>query len=124
MSPNPEGREAPLSHAWTHDICYKASNSPHPPWDCCSCRTVLNSQPQSSLSANPATFIPKGTLYSTSLVCASHKCVLGFVGGSSGDNPTEDGLPLEALNRKYGSEGMSVGGPVLGVSLPGPEEAL
>lgn len=126
MSPNPEGTETPLSYAWTHiDVCYKANNSHHPPWDCCSCRTVLNSQPRRrSQSANLATFIPKGTPYSRSLACASCKCVLGFVGGSSGDNPTGDGLPVEVLNRKYGSGGMGAGESVLGVSLIGPEGAL
>lgn len=39
------------------------------------------------------------------------------MGDSSGDNPTGDGLPMEALNRKHGSEGTGVGDPVLGVSL-------
>lgn len=107
MFPNPEGIKTPLSHAWTHGICYKASNSLHPSWDCCSCRPVLNSQLQRSQSANPAMFIPEGTLYSTSLVCASHKCVLGFVGGSSGDNPTGDGLPVEALNRNMTQRGQA-----------------
>lgn len=46
------------------------------------------------------------------------------MGGSSGGNPTGDGLPVEALNRKYGSGGMGVGESVLGVSLIGPEGAL